>query len=301
MKCIKHDHSSAILFLILLVIGSVTPLVAAGQKTQESFEQEASESALEQLSKILHESDARRARIHQEIDELGHAHEWAGIYYQGDGLGLNIQFYIAPQTGFDYRWEGCLGLYDFDYGSVELRPPAIHLHPHRQHGETYQWVVADPYRSIHWGKRHYLIPENQFIDFCNAINAHDEPRTQRHGDFFLREGDEAISVQGFPDLPEPYHGYILSDSLTVSVLDIVGETEVDEMPATLLIIDAGGTDGVYIGMRLYVLHRKSVQWLDILHVDEQTATGAVFHFFDEYYPRPEKGWEFSTLPEWNRE
>jgi hypothetical protein len=43
---------------------------------------------------------------------------WAGEYYNGDGLGVNVSLLLAPRSGYLFEWHGCLGLYDRNYGAV---------------------------------------------------------------------------------------------------------------------------------------------------------------------------------------
>jgi len=59
----------------------------------------------------------QRERILAEIQNLG-PHDWAGDYYAGDGLGVNITLSLAPTSGYVFEWHGCLGLYDRNYGTV---------------------------------------------------------------------------------------------------------------------------------------------------------------------------------------
>jgi hypothetical protein len=37
-------------------------------------------------------------------------HRWAGEYYHGDGLGVNVSFIVASKAGYLFEWHGCLGL-----------------------------------------------------------------------------------------------------------------------------------------------------------------------------------------------
>src|SRR5262245_42900344 len=60
---------------------------------------------------------ARRARIVKELESLG-TPDWAGTYYQGDGLGTNVTLVLAPEGGATYTWTGCLGLYDCNQGNI---------------------------------------------------------------------------------------------------------------------------------------------------------------------------------------
>jgi len=69
---------------------------------------------------------AREVRILAELDAVTQpdlpedhwAREWAGEYYVGDGLGMNVRILVAPTAGMTYTWRGCLGLYDGNQGEI---------------------------------------------------------------------------------------------------------------------------------------------------------------------------------------
>lgn len=67
-------------------------------------------------------ADAELARripvIREEIARLGPGHPWAGEYYEGDGMGMNVRFWLAPQAGCVATSSGCLGLYGANWGTV---------------------------------------------------------------------------------------------------------------------------------------------------------------------------------------
>jgi hypothetical protein len=54
---------------------------------------------------------------------------WAGQYYHGDGLGVNVSLTIAPEAGFAFAWHGCLGVYDRNWGSVSNEPDGASRSP----------------------------------------------------------------------------------------------------------------------------------------------------------------------------
>ena len=57
-----------------------------------------------------------------------------------------------------------------------------------------------PLHIVRWGSRVYLINEERLADFEDAIQRGFEPRTTRHGLFYLREGDQTKPVSGAPYL-----------------------------------------------------------------------------------------------------
>src|SRR5437016_5194826 len=66
------------------------------------------------------------------------AKEWAGTYYVGDGLGVNILIELAPKSGVTYTSHGCMGLYDYNHGDVGQSFPGgltvnLESDPRRRH------------------------------------------------------------------------------------------------------------------------------------------------------------------------
>ncbi|OGV42527.1 MAG: hypothetical protein A2X46_04470 [Lentisphaerae bacterium GWF2_57_35] len=88
---------------LLLVCGSV----ALAEKREGAKYTDAAEKTAKQL----------RDRIRAAANPLTN-HPWAGEYYCGDGLGVNVSLLLAPGAGYVFEWHGCLGLYDRNYGHV---------------------------------------------------------------------------------------------------------------------------------------------------------------------------------------
>src|SRR5438477_12939061 len=99
----KRNHC-AIVFLVGCLLSP--QLYSQAHESDERFS-EASVAA----------SDMRTKKIQQELGHLKD-HNWAGEYYFGDGLGVNVSLALAPESGFVFSWHGCLGLYDLNYGDV---------------------------------------------------------------------------------------------------------------------------------------------------------------------------------------
>jgi len=58
------------------------------------------------------EAGERKAAILREADSLPDGH-WAGAY-----PGVHVRLWVAPNAGFVYEFEGCLGTGDRNYGRV---------------------------------------------------------------------------------------------------------------------------------------------------------------------------------------
>src|SRR5262245_16434883 len=61
--------------------------------------------------------EAAMAPVKREL-AAGATEPWAGEYFEGDGLGVNVPFAVAPKAGFASSLTGCMGLYRVVRGSV---------------------------------------------------------------------------------------------------------------------------------------------------------------------------------------
>ena len=130
------------------------------------------------------------------------ASRWAGSYYQGDGLGENIRLRLAPEAGVTATWNGCLGLYGINHGSLVERDDGVILMSYVASNEpTTAGGFPEALIPVRWGERQYLIPPDRMPEFVSAINHGFEPKQGRYGLFLLRDGDENKPVAGLPLLP----------------------------------------------------------------------------------------------------
>jgi len=186
-------------------------------------------------------SEAQTRKILREIHNLGN-HEWAGQYYYGDGLGVNVELTLAPQGGFVFTWHGCLGLYDLNYGDVAFTQGTVKLlfkYPNdREKGFQ---GIAPEFVPVHWGQRHYLIPADGMIQFTNAINSGMQPGALggRSWRLLLRRGDEQKKAEGLPDIPSEYLKYILQEPVTAQVSSITETRMENERRVTRVTLNVG--------------------------------------------------------------
>ncbi len=124
---------------------------------------------------------------------------------------------------------GCVGLYDLNYGDVLENDGRIRLvfkYPNDRKGFQ---GIAPELVPIVWGDRHYLIPADEFLRLANAINAGFEPSKTRSARFLLREGDELKRVQGQPNLPSPYSEYLLKQPIKAEISSIKNSRLQDDL------------------------------------------------------------------------
>jgi hypothetical protein len=239
--------------------------------------------------------ETKRALIDQELHALT-AHPWAGKYYYGDGLGVNVGLSLAPKSGFAFTWNGCLGLYDLNYGDVfevDGRIKLIFKHPNDREGFQ---GIAPELISIVWGERHYLIPADEVVKFANAINAGFEPSGSGSRRFLLREGDELKKVQGQPSLPSPYSEYLLKQPIKAEISSIEKSRLEDDTRITTVTLNVGGAQGVKQGMEFYVYSPENIfEWARITGVDRSNSEAEVVQrVADEKRGRPSTDWKLST-------
>jgi hypothetical protein len=245
---------------------------------------------------------AQRKAILSEIQKLPD-HDWAGEYYAGDGLGVNTTLALAPGAGFVFEWHGCLGLYDRNYGTVTATNGVIRLACAFENQQKGFQGIAPALVPIAWGSRHYLVPATEVIDFCNSVNDGGEPRTDMHGTFFLRTGDEKKAVAGLPQVPAAFRGYLLVKPVEATIIRVgssttrpsVADWKFKDTPVTL---DAGTNAGLRVGMELVVTEPSNmVESVRISKVTADRAEGVMTQIGEEE-PGPQMGWRLSTQAPW---
>ena len=60
------------------------------------------------------------------------AAQFAGTYYQGDGLGYQIHLTLAADGSFTGTWDGCMGRYGDSDGNWSVSGKTLALSPHRE-------------------------------------------------------------------------------------------------------------------------------------------------------------------------
>lgn len=196
---------------------------------------------------------ARRKRVEAEAAALP-GHPWAGTYYHGDGLGVNVRLSIAPLAGFAATWDGCMGRYDLNYGTVGEAGGRLRLTFEHENRPGAFPGFAEELAVIPWGERVYLVASDELVEFCNAVNAGDEPRRGGHGGFLARDGDGDRKVSGAPGVPESHRKYLLPRPVTARITEILESTTKREdglqVRTTRVRLEAGGDAGLLPGHEL---------------------------------------------------
>jgi hypothetical protein len=236
---------------------------------------------------------AKRQLIEQELGKLK-MHPWAGDYYYGDGLGVNVDLTLAPGSGFVFTWNGCLGLYDQNYGDVAESDRKIRLLfklPNKREGFR---GIAPEFLPVTWGDRYYLIPSDGVVKFANAINAGFEPRNSEWGQFLLRRGDVSKQVSGYPNLPPEYSEYLLKSPIKAEVSAVKESRDKGSDRISIVLLNVGASQGVRKGMEFYVYSPSGVfESATITVVNDTSSEAQVFQCCDDK-DRPTISWKLSS-------
>ena len=241
-------------------------------------------------------SEMQTKKIRQELRHFKDD-DWAGEYYFGDGLGVNVSLALAPKNGFVFSWHGCLGLYDLNYGDVAFTDGAVKLlfkYPNNQEGFE---GIASELLPVRWGKRHYLIAVDRIVDFTNAINAGTEPSSLfggRSPRFLLRRGDENRAVAGRPSLPNEFVSYILAEPIMAKVSSVEQARVEQSRRITYVRIDVGSVEGLKQGMELYVHSPSRIFDTAVVTSVSEHSARAVIEQREFNDPVPSTDWELST-------
>jgi len=236
----------------------------------------------------------KRKLIEHELGNLG-MHAWAGDYYYGDGLGVNVDLALAPDSGFVFTWNGCLGLYDQNYGDVTESGGKIRLlFRLPNEGEGFEGIAPE-FLPIIWGERHYLIPADGVVRFANAINAGFEPRGSNSGQFLLKRGDASRQVSGYPSLPSEYAEYLLRRPIKAEVSSVKESHAKDSDRISIVLLNVGASQGVRKGMEFYVYSPSRVfESAAVTFVNSTWSEAKVIQCCDDKEGPPTVGWKLST-------
>lgn len=247
---------------------------------------------------------AQAARIKVEI-EANPQHPWAGWYYHGDGMGVNASLALAPRSGFVFRWNGCMGVYDRNYGDVQLaHDGSIILSPTFENDRRGFQGIGLELIPVPWGQRRYLVPVDEVARFCSAVNSGGEPRNQRHGLFFLRDNDHEKPVTDQPTLPEKYQALLLAAPIIAEIVSVeparmeegVAGIRFQRAKATLKFTAPGK---LVSGMTLQISEPSDFQCMgkaEVLSVGDGTVEVLITQPVNDRFPPlpPALGWKLTT-------
>lgn len=271
--------------LLLAVLSSLLllPPQFAGEKVPKKFSKRADANL-----------SARKKQIQLEVESL-RQDSWAGHYYYGDGLGVNVELDLAPKSGFAFAWNGCLGLYDMNCGDVVESGGTIRLVPKLPNERKPFEGIAPEYVPIVWGDRHYLIATNEVVKFANSVNAGFEPREGSWGMFFLKRDDVSKSATGSPSLPLEYSEYLLKHPIDAEISSIKNSRISKSERLTTVLLNVGAPQGVKKGMEFYLYVPSGLYAsATVTDVNNTSSEAEISQCCDDKAGPPAVGWKLST-------
>lgn len=231
-------------------------------------------------------------------------HAWAGTYYCGDGLGVNLTMTLSPNGEFAFRWTGCMGIYDRNMGTFSIGEDGVMtLEFELENNREGFRGSGEAFIPIRWGERRYLVAKERLASFCDAVNLGSEPRDGPHGGVYLREGDWDLAVTGAPDLPEAAAAMVLPHRVNAKVVlvgeAIEGESAFGGRPVlhTPITLDKGKNDGLVLGITLRSdrpCRSYGFCTARITSVARDSCDAVIEHSASDEFTPPEVGWVFGA-------
>lgn len=253
--------------------------------------------------------DARRMRIDAELADLAQhppgpddpnrwAAEWAGTYYTGNHLSINIVISIAPKSGVTYRNSGCAGPADANHGDiVKVFPDGLELKLAIDPTASSTAFMSSRLYFLRSGTQHMVAPESQMMNAVNACNGCIATRPMHRVPVKVIDDNRDLEA-GTPDqLPAKYAALLVHHPMKL----VVAKTSMASTPVTDNLhsfewrIDfTGGRDqDIYPGIKLAC----SGGTITIDQVDEKTSVGTLTAYGDanDNFTPPAPGRTF-TIP-----
>ena len=191
------------------------------------------EAASERLEKIgepaleaLREAVARnkdpetRHRASQLLRLCGNLRQVEGTYYLGKGC-MRACLHIETDGRYWLDWIGCPLYNEKCQGTARMVQGWLTLTPVKREIPDSLRKTATRFLPVTWGRRTYLLSEDEIPEFCNAVNLKNEPRSRLDGDFYLRAGDWNERVENMPTLPAEWAAYLLPKTVKAEIIEMV--------------------------------------------------------------------------------
>jgi len=239
------------------------------------------------------------------------AKEWAGDYYEGDGLGENVSVHLAPKAGIAFLNYGCLGLYGGDHGEVvEALPDGLRLK--LAFGDARISFLSERVYFVKWADQRFLVPEWLMTRFINDYNQGGYARAAMYGiPRLTNEGQPrrmfaAATPEGRPELPPKFAKLLHTKPAALRVTKVSDPTSrtvtgpVNSRACTIE-FQGGADQGVYIGQefRFPKALAAASGFIRITAVAATTSTGEFVAFYSgsEKVTVPTVGESISTSDE----
>lgn len=177
-----------------------------------------------------------------------------GKYYQGDGLGANLQLTLEKGHKFFYTWRGCLGVYDEAKGTWNRDGDLVVLFPIGYKTPKDLREIDTRFMPVRDSNRQYLIEENSMPAFAAKVNRK-KLRSGPHGFDYVRiksDNFDFMPAPGNPVRPQAYADFYANGPIETEVTRINsdGTVELNPVPKNRL----------HPNMRLAI---RSFAWLEV--------------------------------------
>lgn len=244
--------------------------------------------------------ESHTTAVESEVGVLGHTNPWAGEYFYGDGMGMNVSFRVAPTSSFEFIWIGCTGVWGRNWGEVAERDGLLALTFQWPHERKVPYGFDAAFIPVKWGERRYLIVPSEMKRFCNAINKGEEPRATGNGYFLLRrdKGEQPPTTR--PELPREFASMVLDAPLHGKVVEVkrsvVEPRNGEPCRVTIVALDIGSKNGAWEGMELFLGDSIYGNSMTVTKCDD-TRCEAEHRTHDIDAPLPAVGVKLTTRPE----
>jgi hypothetical protein len=208
-------------------------------------------SGAEELAKAI-QRDFQDKRLRRE--------PWEAVYHGGiPAINQTVNLLFLSGT----RGYACLRTRISGVGTVRRKGDRFTLRSRDGDWGPNHSTDTKEFVLVPWSDRLYLIETNRVIEFCNAVNAGDEPRKEDHAPYLLREGDWKKEAKGRPSVPAPWRDtYLPAKPVDCVVRGVEGYREDVPVPhypytsdGTLhgirATVSAGKGHGLHPGMTLF--------------------------------------------------
>lgn len=224
----------------------------------------------------------------------------AGVYLRGHDPhhGHFDRLRIAPQNAFVFDNLGWSGREN--WGSVQASGTELRLAPELERCSDGCNSPGVRFSIVPWGVRRYLVEPERMDAFVNAVNL--GRAAHLRGGFWAREPKGDVPFEGLPVLPTDAASKLLATPKSGRLLSAkrIDDPESESPPHCTfeLRLDAGKTDGVWIGMAFVLSDASSTWTCAVTSVDDASAV-AVARCIGRglEHAEPQGGWRWSTREE----
>ena len=143
-----------------------------------------------------------------------------GTYYLGRS-GMRACLHIDSDGRYWLDWSGCPPYDEKCQGTVRMVQGWLTLTPVKRQIPESLRKTPTRFLPVTWGRRTYLLSDDEIPEFCNSVNLKSEPRSRPDGEFYLRAGDWNEPVENAPTFPPEWAAYLLTKPVTAELIEMV--------------------------------------------------------------------------------